>query len=70
MQYFDENADYWGNVSKPIIAAGNGKLTARSVKMFADGECYYDVNISPNSYRGTQVHSGLVALRYSSNSIW
>ncbi|KAJ6628290.1 hypothetical protein B0H10DRAFT_211702 [Mycena sp. CBHHK59/15] len=35
--FFDENEEYWGNKTKPIIDAGNGRLTARSVKIFADG---------------------------------
>lgn len=37
MRYFEENGPYWGNLSKPIINAGNGRLNARSVKIFADG---------------------------------
>ncbi|KAJ7434315.1 amidohydrolase family-domain-containing protein [Mycena galericulata] len=37
MKFFDENEPYWGNVSKPLIGAANGRLTARSVKIFADG---------------------------------
>ncbi|KAJ7287350.1 amidohydrolase family-domain-containing protein [Mycena rebaudengoi] len=37
MSFFDENGEYWGNTTKPIIDAGNGRLTARSVKIFADG---------------------------------
>jgi hypothetical protein len=37
MTYFDENGEYWGNKSKPIIDDGNGRLGARSVKIFADG---------------------------------
>ncbi|KAJ8593060.1 amidohydrolase 3 [Rhizopogon salebrosus TDB-379] len=37
MRYFDESVPYWGNLSKPIINAGNGRLSARSVKIFADG---------------------------------
>ncbi|KIM91971.1 hypothetical protein PILCRDRAFT_809968 [Piloderma croceum F 1598] len=37
MTYFDENGEYWGNKSKPIINGGNGRLGARSVKIFADG---------------------------------
>ncbi|EIM82980.1 uncharacterized protein STEHIDRAFT_102473 [Stereum hirsutum FP-91666 SS1] len=37
MTYFDENAPYWGNLSKPIIGAADGRFTARSVKIFADG---------------------------------
>ncbi|KAJ7779933.1 amidohydrolase family-domain-containing protein [Mycena metata] len=37
MRFFDENAPYWGNTSAPLIGAANGRLTARSVKIFADG---------------------------------
>lgn len=37
MRYFEESGSYWGNLSKPIINAGNGRLNARSVKIFADG---------------------------------
>jgi len=38
MRYFEENGPYWGNLSKPILNAGNGRLNARSVKIFADGK--------------------------------
>ncbi|KZT19709.1 hypothetical protein NEOLEDRAFT_1141709 [Neolentinus lepideus HHB14362 ss-1] len=37
MTYFEETADYWGDQSEMIINAGNGRLSARSVKIFADG---------------------------------
>jgi predicted amidohydrolase YtcJ len=37
MVFFDENEPYWGNLTRPQIEIGNGRLTARSVKMFADG---------------------------------
>lgn len=37
MTFFDETADYWGDKSEKIINAGNGRLSARSVKIFADG---------------------------------
>jgi len=37
MTYFDEEGDYWGNTTEKIIGAGNGRLTVRSVKIFADG---------------------------------
>ncbi|KAG6813680.1 hypothetical protein H0H92_008528 [Tricholoma furcatifolium] len=37
MAFFDENAEYWGNTTSPIIGAGNDRFTARSVKIFADG---------------------------------
>ncbi|GLB37251.1 putative amidohydrolase family protein [Lyophyllum shimeji] len=37
MTFFDETKAYWGNVTTPVIGAGNGRLTARSVKIFADG---------------------------------
>ncbi|KAJ6497886.1 amidohydrolase family-domain-containing protein [Mycena sanguinolenta] len=36
MTFFDENAEYWGNQTKPKIDPAN-RLTARSVKIFADG---------------------------------
>ncbi|KAL0956102.1 hypothetical protein HGRIS_002270 [Hohenbuehelia grisea] len=37
MTYFDENDEYWGNTTKPLIGTGNGRLSTRSVKIFADG---------------------------------
>ncbi|KAH8107827.1 amidohydrolase family-domain-containing protein [Cristinia sonorae] len=37
MTYFDETKHYWGNSVSKIIGAGNHRLTARSVKIFADG---------------------------------
>lgn len=37
MTYFDENGEYWGNKTQPLIDNGNSRLTARSVKIFADG---------------------------------
>ncbi|KAH7920922.1 amidohydrolase 3 [Leucogyrophana mollusca] len=37
MTYFDDGGEYWGNTTKPVIEAGNGRLGARSVKIFADG---------------------------------
>ncbi|EGN99525.1 hypothetical protein SERLA73DRAFT_179580 [Serpula lacrymans var. lacrymans S7.3] len=37
MTFFEENGPYWGNLSKPIIGASNGRFSARSVKIFADG---------------------------------
>ncbi|KAJ7647499.1 amidohydrolase family-domain-containing protein [Roridomyces roridus] len=37
MSYFDENGEYWGNTTKRIIGAANGRFNARSVKIFADG---------------------------------
>ncbi|KAJ7856359.1 hypothetical protein B0H14DRAFT_3448468 [Mycena olivaceomarginata] len=36
MKFFDETEPYWGNITKPIVGAANGRLTARSVKIFAD----------------------------------
>jgi hypothetical protein len=50
MSFFDENGDYWGNTTKPIIDAGNGRLNARSVKIFADGGCpFSDENCLVNT---------------------
>ncbi|KAJ7189665.1 amidohydrolase family-domain-containing protein [Mycena pura] len=37
MKFFDETEAYWGNVTQPFVGAANGRLTARSVKIFADG---------------------------------
>ncbi|KIK82213.1 hypothetical protein PAXRUDRAFT_832349 [Paxillus rubicundulus Ve08.2h10] len=37
MRYYDEGSPYWGNKLAPVINAGNGRLNARSVKIFADG---------------------------------
>ncbi|KAI9458558.1 amidohydrolase family-domain-containing protein [Russula earlei] len=38
MTHFDENTEYWGDKIQPIIGAANGRFTARSVKIFADGK--------------------------------
>ncbi|KAJ3554225.1 hypothetical protein NM688_g3217 [Phlebia brevispora] len=37
MTHFNENTEYWGNKREKLIGACNGRLTARSVKIFADG---------------------------------
>ncbi|CAL1708111.1 unnamed protein product [Somion occarium] len=37
MTYFNESAEYWGNSVEKVIGAGNNRLSARSVKIFADG---------------------------------
>ncbi|KXN90193.1 Putative amidohydrolase YtcJ [Leucoagaricus sp. SymC.cos] len=37
MTHFDEHQPYWGNTTQPIIGKGDYRLTARSVKIFADG---------------------------------
>ncbi|KAJ8077031.1 hypothetical protein PM082_001454 [Marasmius tenuissimus] len=37
MTYFDENGEYWGNTTQPTIASDERRLSARSVKIFADG---------------------------------
>lgn len=41
MTYFDETKPYWGNATQPLIAVGKERLTARSVKIFADGRSPY-----------------------------
>ncbi|EIW82889.1 hypothetical protein CONPUDRAFT_52672 [Coniophora puteana RWD-64-598 SS2] len=38
MTRFEEHRGYWGNTTKPILNAASGHFTARSVKIFADGE--------------------------------
>jgi len=37
MRYFNENQPYWGNTTDIIVGKGEDRLTARSVKIFADG---------------------------------
>lgn len=37
MTYFDENGSYWGNQITPLVGTPDDRLTARSVKIFADG---------------------------------
>ena len=53
MTHFNENAEYWGDQFKPIIGAANGRFTARSVKIFGDGECSllrgHSASITPSS---------------------
>jgi hypothetical protein len=36
MSLFDGKGEYWGNKTKPIIGAADGRFNARSVKIFAD----------------------------------
>jgi hypothetical protein len=38
MTHLDEKTEYWGDKITPIIGAANGRFTARSVKIFADGK--------------------------------
>ena len=37
MTYFDEEKPYSGHTARPVISAGNGRLSARSIKIFGDG---------------------------------
>lgn len=37
MSYFDETQPYSGGTMKPVIGAGDGRLSARSIKIFGDG---------------------------------
>jgi len=37
MTFFDEGGPYWGDKTLKLVGAGNGRLSARSVKIFADG---------------------------------
>lgn len=37
MTFFDENGPYWGDKITPLTARGDERLSARSVKIFADG---------------------------------
>ncbi|KAL1748630.1 amidohydrolase 3 [Schizophyllum fasciatum] len=40
MNLFDETREYWGDKMDKIFGEGDGTLTARSVKIFADGNKY------------------------------
>lgn len=40
MTFFDETQEYWGNTTKPIIGANDNRFSARSVKIFADGDFF------------------------------
>jgi hypothetical protein len=73
MRYYDEGSPYWGNISEPVINAGNGRLNARSVKIFADGKrrvlVYSSAVIDITAIRGFEVwwsssksHNGVVSL--------
>ncbi|KAF9529284.1 amidohydrolase family-domain-containing protein [Crepidotus variabilis] len=37
MSFFDETEPYWGNTSRPTVDIEYGRLSSRSVKIFADG---------------------------------
>lgn len=39
MTYFDEYGHYWGDQITPFAGAADERLSARSVKIFADGMC-------------------------------
>jgi hypothetical protein len=41
MTFFDENGPYWGDKIAPLTAKGDERLSARSVKIFADGACIF-----------------------------
>jgi hypothetical protein len=62
MRYFDEH-EYWGDKAEKII--DQDRLTARSVKMFADGKLIHIILcllFHENLIFQCQVHSGLVML--------
>ena len=50
MTYFDENGEYWGNKTEPIIAGVSGRLNARSVKIFADGMYLLIEGLPPSEF--------------------
>jgi predicted amidohydrolase YtcJ len=62
MSYFDENGEYWGNTTKPFIASGDERLTARSVKIFADGALRTGGAALFEPYADNPVTSGLMRL--------
>lgn len=46
MSFFDESKTYSGNITRPIIAAGDGRLSARSIKIFGDGIVFYCIDVT------------------------
>ena len=50
MTYFDENGPYWGNQITPLIGTPDDRLTARSVKIFADGKTIMHNFIESSAY--------------------
>lgn len=65
MTHYNESADYWGDRVEKVMGAGNDRLTARSVKVFADG-AYTDIWWRSRTYVNAffgQVLYDLVVLR-------
>ena len=50
MTYFDENGPYWGNQITPLVGTPDDRLTARSVKIFADGEAIMRHSVESSAY--------------------
>ena len=48
MTYFDEEQPYSGHIARPVISAGNGRLSARSIKIFGDGIPFYRIDNIPS----------------------
>lgn len=68
MTYFDEHGEYWGNLTEPLLGS-DARLTARSVKIFADGRRsdiliykVLDHSRRPENGRSSRKLLGLVAL--------
>jgi hypothetical protein len=65
MRFFDETVPYWGNTTTPLIGSASARLTARSVKIFADG-----INASPrDSQIELMIFSFLGALRTGGSAV-
>jgi hypothetical protein len=47
MTYFDEDKPYLGDTTRPVVSAGNGRLSARSIKIFGDGILFHRINGMP-----------------------
>ena len=47
MTYFDEDQPYSGDTARPVISAGNGRLSARSIKIFGDGILFHRIDGMP-----------------------
>jgi hypothetical protein len=62
MTYFDDAAAYWGGTREKIV--DYNRLTARSVKMFADGRILVRRENKSLKFSLEQVHCARAMLQY------
>lgn len=59
MAWFNQTAEYLGNRVEKIIGAGGGRLTVRSIKIFADGVYANSWNAKPHQTNSYQIQGAL-----------